>query len=329
MARDDDLGMLSTWLDETTTDGEERRAQQTRAEETFARALRDRADVVAPAVPVRLENVVPRARRRRAAVRGAASLAAAAAAFGGVAMVQAHPWDPAAMAPVSPSGQTAPGNDTITLGQETTARDGTFWYVMTESRDAAGTEGTEVMESWSSLNEPGLLVWDRDPSTAAGKGPSDVIGRFRIDGEWVDMLRDPELLPSDPTALADVLWASVEADRGSGTDQEKVFAMARDLIAQGGLVPEALRRAAWEVAVALPGAEVADGEDSQARAGQVLEYTQDGAPVRLVWDPNQALLLEETSDGWSRTVLEQRFTDEPLPVQPTLENSGCVQWSTC
>ncbi|MCL3860898.1 hypothetical protein [Actinotalea sp. K2] len=344
MARDEDLGSLSTWFDETSAEGraadalaQERRAAQAEAEEDFARGLRERVDLVAPPVPVRLDRVVPRARRRRALVRGVASCAAAAAVLGGVAVVQALPWESTAVAPASqetedPSQGAATDDvaEEVSTGEEAvSATGGTFWYVLSESRDPGTTDAPEVMESWSSLDQPGLLVWGGDLSTAAGKGPSDVVGRFRIDGEWVDMLREPERLPTDAAGLGEVLRASVEPDRRSGSDDEKVFGMARDLMTAGGLVPDALRRAAWEVATGLPGAQMAPGEDSTGRAGQVVEYTQDGAPVRIVWDEDAALKLEETSDGWTSILLEQRFSTDPLPVEPTLENAGCAQWSTC
>ncbi|WP_024285474.1 hypothetical protein [Cellulomonas sp. KRMCY2] len=312
-------------------------------DEDFARTLRMRLDAVAPRLDVDTTRVVPRARRRRAVVRGLGTFALAAVVAGGGWAAQARPWSSWAAAPpaalvgpvptpsVTPTAEPDPTPSVAPVVQPTVLA-GTYWYTLRQS-SYAGDEHQE--ESWLSRDEPGLLVTDGDLTTATGVGPRDVIGRFRIDGEWIDMLRDPALLPVDPTALEDVLRASVEPDRRSGTDDDKVFGMARDLLLDGGLLPVGLRQAAWAVAAGVPGVTASDGADSTGRTGEVLEHTADGVVTTLVRDPETGLLLEESSDDlegssddWSSTYLDQRLVED-VPVEPTLENSGCTSWATC
>lgn len=187
-----------------------------------------------------------------------------------------------------------------------------------------------VRDQWTSRTAPGLLVLGDDPSTAQGIGPSSVIGRFRIDGAWVDQLRDVSALPTDAAGLEAVLRDSVEPGRGSGSDDDKVFNMARNLLLEGGLQPDALRRAAWDVAAGLPAAAISTGTDSVSRTGEVLEYTDEtGRPARLIRDPATGLLLEDSvGEDSVRVYIEQGPATE-LPVEPTLASSGCVDWSTC
>ncbi|HQY34416.1 MAG TPA: hypothetical protein PLS68_10660 [Actinotalea sp.] len=300
-------------------------------DEDFAQALRDRAHAVAPHIAVDTGRVVPRARRRRAVARGAGSLALAAVMAGGGWVAQAQPWSTAAPGTTAlPVGGGAP--ETPSAGPTATAVapptvEEPFWYTLAQISSADGTR-SEQAESWLSRELPGLLVTDGDLATATGVGPRDVVGRFFLDGAWVDMLRDPTALPTDAAALEGVLRASVEPDRRSGTDDEKVFGMARDLLLDGGLLPVELRRAAWDVAAGLPGVTVTDGSDSTGRAGSVLAYPTGGSVSTLVADPLTGLLLEQsTGDGFT-TYLEQGSVVAP-PVEPTLDNAGCVSWATC
>lgn len=299
------------------------------------------AETAVPTVDVDTSTVVVRGRRRRATRRAATGLAVAAVVAGGVWGAQAvPPWTaastlgPAGSAPVGTTGAiptpSADGTPSVTdapTDEETEGIPaGSWWYTRSAS-------GDEVTETWQSREQPGLLMWDGDTTTASGIGPINSFGGFRIDGQWVDMVRDPALLPTDPDELRAVLYASVEPDRRTGTDDEKVAGMARDLLARGGLMGTELRHAVWEALAGVPGVRVTEGQDSLGRFAEVLEYTQDGSRATLVRDPETGLLLEEatylgTEHSWTTTYLEQKVVDS-VPVEPTLENAGCASWETC
>lgn len=315
-------------------------------DDEFARDLRARADAAAPAIDVDLTGVVPRARRRRAWTRAAGAGAAGGLVLAGVLVGQAWagaPWSTHTLAgPAGPGVTAAPsGGATTAPPTEPTARDeatadpalrdGTaqgaapYWYTLITGPGGTG----ERSESWLSPDRPGLLVWDGDLANATAAGPSGGIGRFRIGGAWVDALRDPAALPTDPAALEQVLRDSVEPDRLSGTDDDKVYGMAYDLLnSNAGWLPTGLLQAAWEVAGSLPGSTVVPGEDSSGRVGEVL--TRPGAvngPERLVVDPATGLVLELNAGADTR-VLTQAPADE-LPLDPARAMAGCVTRETC
>ncbi len=300
-------------------------------DEDFARTLRGRFDSAMPRIDVDTTQVVPRARRRRATARSAGALALTVVLAGGGWAVQARSWSPSlAAAPTATGSATATAGPTgpasaAPTASPTVAATGTHWYTLITS---TGADGVHRDESWVSRELPGLLVTDGDLSTASGIGPRNVLGSFSIDGVWVEMLRDPARLPTDPTALEGVLRASVQPDRRAGTDDDKVFGMALDLLVDGGLLPDDLRRAAWAVAADLPAAQASTGTDSTGRPGEIVEYSQDGAVVRLVRDASTGLLLEKVTPDATRTYTEQRPSSD-LPVEPTLENSGCASWESC
>jgi hypothetical protein len=214
---------------------------------------------------------------------------------------------------------------------EAALRDGTaqgaapYWYTLITGPDGTG----ERFESWTSPDRPGLLVWDGDLANPGALGPSNVLGSFRIGGEWVDMLRDPAALPTDPAALEQVFRDSVEPDRRSGTDDDKVYGMAYDLLnTDAGWLPTALLQAAWQVAGSLPGSTVVAGEDSLGRAGEVLTRPgAQGGPERMVVDPATGLILEMNSGANTRVI--QQSPADSVPVQPSLEGTGCRSWDTC
>jgi hypothetical protein len=308
-------------------------------DEDFVQHLRARADAAAPAVDVRTDRVVPRARRRRAWTRTAGTGAVALIAVTGVVVGQSWadaPWRtggeqvlPAATA--SPTTGASPAPTAVPSPDPTGTTSGTaqgaapYWYTLITGPDGGG----ERFESWESPDRPGLLLWDGDLANPAATGPTTVIGRFRIDGEWVDMLRDPSALPSDPVALEAVLRDSVEPDRRSGTDDEKVYGMAYDLLNDSpGWLPTDLLLATWQVAGSLPGSTVAPGQDALGRPGEVL--TRPGAengPDRLVIDPATGLLLEMNSGDAVRVI--QQGPADTVPVEPTLEMAGCTAWESC
>ena len=305
-------------------------------DEDFARTLRHRLDSVAPIIDVQTARVVPRARRRRAAGRGMATLALAGVVAGGGWAAQAMPWNgseptgPAmtdvadAPAPSAEPTQTADPERGVAPSEPAAVEGdvpaGWYWYVRTQY---AGPKGERVTEQWMSRELPGLVVYDGDLTTPTAVGPRNVVGRFMIDGEWVDMLRDPALLPTDPAGLEAVFRASVEPDRRNGTPDDKVFGMVHDLLLQGGLIPADLRKAAWTVAAGLPSAVTSSGADRTGRPGEIMEYTEDGSVARYVRDPGTGLLLEIGA-----VLMEQRAVPD-VPVQPTLEMSGCTRWETC
>jgi hypothetical protein len=327
-----------------------------RTDDEFARELRSRVDAAAPTIDVRLTGVVPRARRRRAWTRAAGAGAAGGLVLAGVLVGQAWagaPWSthtlagpagtgtPAATsepsaeasAPAAEDQSAEDARDAAEAAADAALRDGTaqgaapYWYTLSTAPDGVG----DRWESWVSPDRPGLIVTDGDLSTAAAQGPSVVVGsgRFRIDGEWVDVLRDPTALPTDPDALAQVFRESIEPDRRSGSDDEKVYGMVYDLLnGDSGWLPTPLLQAAWQVARSLPGSTVVAGQDSLGRPGEVL--TRPGAengPERLVVDPTTGLILEMNS-GDAVRVLQQSPADT-VPVEPTPEMAGCTRWETC
>lgn len=306
-------------------------------DDDFVQHLRARADAATPSVDVRTDLVVPRARRRRAWTRTAGAGAVALVAVTGVVVGQSWadaPWRtgaelvlPAATASptTAPSPAPAPSASPTTTTSGTVQGAAPYWYKLFTTPDGSG----ERSESWLSPDRPGLLVSDGDLTTAAATGPSNVIGRFRIGGEWVEMLRDPSALPSDPVALEAVLRDSVEPDRRSGTDDDKVYGMTYDLLNDGAhLLPSDLLLAAWQVAGSLPGSTVEPGQDSLGRSGEVLTRpgTQNGSE-RLVIDPATGLLLEMNSGDAARVI--QQGPADGVPVEPTLEMAGCTSWETC
>lgn len=330
-------------------------------ETTFVEDLRARADAVAPTVAVDVPRVVRLGRRRRAVRLGAAgALSVVALAGAGLAastqlglvdedaLLQPAwtnlPWEGAAPpvttpTPPAPTPVTAPtvqpDGTVVGGGGDPWPGDEPYWYTLSEQTQSGYMDDVPVTttyrsESWLSRERPGLLVTDGDVAGATGVGPRQVLGRFRIDGAWVDMLMDPSRLPHEPDALAAVLRDSVEPDRRQGTPDDKVVEMATELVREGGLLPAALRHAAWEVAADVPGAAVSEGSDSTGRPGQVLRYDRsDGTAVTYVRDPSTGLLLELV-DGpsWRVRYLEQRPAAAP-PHAPTLEGAGCAQWATC
>lgn len=332
----------------------------TRTDEQYAEVLRERVGAATPSVEVDLDRVLPRARRRRAAVRGGLTTGTlvlvlgaawgATALLGGGATQGVAPAGPTApdatLAPedTEPSPEPSPTDEPEAVPTEpavaVVAEDGTvtgvpgdpwdgderWWYVRTETEDGAGRR-----ETWSSRERPGLLMSGGDPATATGIGPSVVMGTFVLDGTRYDMLTDPRVLPRDPDVLERVLRDGVEPDRRQGSDNDKVFGMAYDALIEGGLYPEDLRKAFWEVAQRLPGATVSPGE-SRGRPVEVLVYTgeQDGSgDFRLARDPGSGLLLEIGVPGSPAAVVVEQGPVDDVPVEPTLANAGCSGWATC
>ncbi|MCC2320346.1 hypothetical protein [Cellulomonas xiejunii] len=332
-------------------------------DERYAQVLRERAAAVVPAVEVDVDRVVPRARRRRAVVRGgftAGTLALvlgvgslAGSALGGAAPQPIPPAGtsgaepPAASEPVAPSvptrRPTVPGVAVIAADGTVTGvpgdpwdGDAKYWYQLTEASYPAWQDGvlmppeTQRGESWRSRERPGLLVSDGDLEAAMGTGPSVVLGTWVVAGQRHEMLTDPTVLPTDGDELAQVVRDSLEEGRGAGTDDDKVYEVVRTALREGGLWAEDLRSALWAVAASLPGAEVGQGEDGLGRAGEVLRYRDSAGELHQLVRDASGLLLEDSSpeEGSYTRYLEQRPVDD-VPVEPTVETTGCFDWATC
>lgn len=313
-------------------------------DDDFAQHLRARVHELTPHVTVHTSRVLARARHRRAGIRSAqtvgavgalAVVGASAAGLTGATSLWRSP-EPIAPATTSSADATppvetppvetpAPAPAPSAIEAPEAPVQGRYWHTVVTYTDSGGSE---TSESWQSLELPGLVVSDGDLATASAMGPVDVIGRFKIDGQWVDMLRDPHALPTEGAALGEVLRASVEPDRGSGSDDDKVIDMARHLLMRGALVPEPLLRAAWDAAADVPGSTVTVGTDSSGRRGEVFEHKGTQGDVRLVRDPVSGLLLEQGTAGRGGLYTVQEFTDA-IPLEPTLEMSGCTAWSSC
>ncbi|GEA86801.1 hypothetical protein [Cellulomonas cellasea] len=299
-----------------------------------AQDLLARLDAVVPRIGVRTSRVIPRARRRRALRRTVGTLVLAGVVAGTGWVAQAQPWSPrtVTLLPAQPTAEapSAPAEPTPTAAADpadgSPIPPGAWWYTLNRSTGPDGEVSTS--ETWISPHQPGLGASNGDYANADSFGPRQVIGTFVIDGERVEMLRDVSRLPTDPAALEQVFRASIEPDRRSGTDDEKVYGMAYDLLIQSGL-PEGLRHAAWAVAAGLPGTTVTSGSDATGRPGEVLDRpgAENGAP-HLVRDPATGLLLELGSGLTTTVVVEQRLVHS-LPVEPSLENSGCTAWESC
>ena len=304
-------------------------------DDDFVQQLRARVDDLTPRVTVHTSRVLPRARHRRARLRSIKTVSA----VGALAFVGASaggntgvtwPWGTirvvvsAATSSANATPQVEAPTDAPTASADAPAQ-GRYWHTVIS---LTGPSGPEITESWQSRELPGIVVSDGDLATASAMGPVDVIGRFKIDGQWVDMLRDPDALPTQGPALAEVLRASVEPDRRSGSDDDKVFAMAYELLMSGALLPDPLLQAAWDAAAGVPGSTVTLGADASGRGGEVLTYEGTESHVRLVRDPATGLLLERDTGASVALYSVQEFTDT-IPLEPTLEMSGCTAWSSC
>ena len=298
------------------------------ADDDFTRQLRERIDVVGPAITVDTTHVIGRAHRRRSLTRGVAVTAAVTA----LALVgwgaAAQPWTQAsAFAPAQPAPQvSATPAPTTADPADAGWPDAAYWHTLIEVRQDGAVRHTEI---WSGHTEPGLIVNDGDLAGADGMGPASWTS-LPIDGvdtsvSW-DVLYS---LPTDPVALEALLRSAVEPDRRAGTDDEKVYEMIWDLLNSSPASPD-LRRALWSVASGLPGAVVTPGvADADGRPASMLENP--GAehwPTRLYFDPADGQLLEVDSDGAVAIVLEQGPATAP-PVEPNLATSGCTNWATC
>ncbi|WP_028045637.1 hypothetical protein [Cellulomonas sp. URHE0023] len=303
--------------------------------EDFARDLRARIDVIAPTIAVDTTGVVRAARRRRTARRSGVVLLAVVAVGGAawapmdrlwtVAVPPAQP-DPhgvvATQDEPTPTPTVSPSDAVVVDGWP----DAKFWYVSTEI-----VQGGEVHheESWLGHTDPGMLVSEGNLDTYSGIGPS-AWGTVTIDGAEVLVSWDVlYTLPTDPTELEALLRGSLQPDRGSGTDDDKVLDAVHTMLFRSPASP-ALRAALWSIAAGLPGTVVVPAStDSTGRAGTAIEFTAgELAGWRWVVDTATLAPLEEAGTDGHTAYLESRPSDTE-PLEPTLESSGCVAWATC
>ncbi|MCB7136816.1 hypothetical protein [Cellulosimicrobium marinum] len=324
----------------------------TRTDEDFARTLRDRLDAAAPDVDVDTSAVVPAARRVRRRHRTGVALVAALGLVGSGATWAAQPWADLTTTDLQPATVLpyVPGDDVPTI--DGGWPDAPYWHVRSESSGSStdGSEESETRDTWYGNGRPGLFTVEDSPDDVTSFGPR----------AWADLLVDGErvlvgwdglyALPTDPDELEQLLRDSVEADRGAGTADDKVFDMARSLLV-GSPAPPALRDALWEVMSGLPtSTPLGEVTDSRGRTGEGVETSVQGWTTRLVYDPDDHRVLEESgavdegviedleADGGldgvimsttSRTTyLDEGPADAP-PSEPRLEDSGCVDWATC
>lgn len=325
-------------------------------DERYAEQLRARVDEAIPPLDVAVDHVLPRARRRRRAMRGLGAATTLVVVLGSGWAVTEGLWlDGAAVQPAGPDvtdGAAKDGDITdgpvedaaaVIVGgvpaEPVVAEDGTvtgvpgdpwdgdapYWYMSIETV-AGPDEPLEHLETWLSRERPGLLLLDGELERTVGVGPSDVIGELVLRGERRPV-SDPDALPTAPDELEQALTGRPTAD--AATD-DATFVTVRDTLHRAGLLPPALRDAYWQVAAGLPGVTASDGQDERGRPGQVLRRVMtDGEEVVLVRDPATGLLLQTWSSTGSWNVyLEQRVADA-TPVPPSREALACRDWASC
>ena len=100
-------------------------------------------------------------------------------------------------------------------------------------------------------------------------------------------------LPTDPDALLQVI-----EDRtivGGPPGDAETFTLIGDLLRETYASP-ALRAALYEVAASLPGVElIGDVRDASGRPGVAVAYPHDGTRNELIFDPETAVMLGEST----------------------------------
>jgi len=308
-------------------------------DEDFSRYLRERIDAVGPAITIDTARVVPRARRSRAIARTGGALALAMVLGGAGWVVDTEPWSSSALTPAGHGSLRMAGKTgaeaTPTMTPTVDPADGgwpdaPFWHSVGQRTDSSGKLARH--EVWLGHTAPGLIVNDGDLAKASGTGPA-AWGNLLIAGTWTlvnwDVLYS---LPTDPAVLESLIRGSLEPGRGAGSDDDKVFGMARNLLSTSP-APPPLRRALWAVMTKQPGARVTTGaSDATGRPGSLLEYSgaYDGeaGSYAVVFDPADGRLLEERDTSGTVTYVEEGAAAD-TPIKPTLESSGCVAWASC
>jgi hypothetical protein len=214
-----------------------------------------------------------------------------------------------------PAGQVAtvaPTPDPMT----TTAPDGrhaAWWYIKSTYRSDP-TAPLTTRQIWVSPTKPSRLIDPRVPGSPLylinedAHGPGKDRSRFGIVGTdhrpvyWSTLWQ----LPTDPTKLGTLLrQGSSTAAKGR---PEEVFVVVGDMLRESP-APQALRKALYQVALAVPGARnLGPIQDSQGRAGLAVELATgtDGTHLqRYIFDPHTFQFLEETDGKVIQTYLLQ------------------------
>ncbi|WP_328291346.1 CU044_5270 family protein [Kineococcus sp. NBC_00420] len=266
--------------------------------------------------------------KRRPTRRWTITALAGAAAAAAVALVL-----PVASAPPASAEQVLLVTAQAAGQQPDQAAGAAYWHVHSE-QDYPATKPLQ-REIWQSRNGESVL---RDETLVSGAldgepvDPAEVVTTsldgpavFGVGGRslsWADL----DALPTDPQALGTLLRAAVK-DHPAGEDHE-LFVTVTDLLTESPASP-ALRRALWEVAARVPGAEVLGPmTDAAGRTGTAIERDElDQNRYRYVYilDPTTGELLETRNvdrDG----VVVYRMTElaqEPASTAPLSVPPGC------
>ena len=190
-------------------------------------------------------------------------------------------------------------------------QDAAYWHSVSSYK---GNDGKPIRrEIWIGHQEIGVL---KDPGVDAGVVIPLGVALFPAGAGGVswDGLWD---LPTDPEELDKLLRSGIN---GAGPDDDsEMFVIVGDLLRESP-APPALRKALWEVAARIPGIElVGDVTDHAGRAGVAVERHG----TRYVLDPSDGRLLEEGSDDWQSTYLEQGpASSAPEPTAGDVKGSG-------
>lgn len=236
--------------------------------------------------PVQL-LAVRRKRRRRALATGLVAAAASVALVVG----------PTVALNGSPHANAAAAEVLLRAGAAAGAQDGD-WQGAAYWRSVSNysREGEDVRrEIWIGHHEPGVL---KDSGVDTGAVIPLDVALFPAGGTGItwDGLWD---LPTEAGALERELRDGID---GAGPDDDsELFVIVGDLLRESP-APPALRKALWQVAARIPGIElVGEVTDHAGRPGVAVERHG----TRYVLDPSDGRLLEESSDGWRATYLEQ------------------------
>ena len=283
-------------------------------DDDFLRSLTDRAERAVPPISVHTDQVIPRARRRRRVTRTSQSLAVIAvlgAVGGGVAWAwQDRPAPVAVPSPTtspsptpsaSPSAApttpptTPPGADpaptqaappqTPAAPQIQVTDELPFWHTVIE--DHRGDQPTIVSEAWVAKDVNGAVIVDGHQEDPLGQFPLMLHLHDRL---GLDPSLDPDRYPEDETTLRAALTAAT-VDQDPGSQEGEITVNAWRIIEAGGLLPESLRLAAWNLLLHSDQTRVVPGTDISGRPGQVVHFVSSG-DFQVVIDPDRLLVLQ-------------------------------------
>lgn len=180
-------------------------------------------------------------------------------------------------------GMWAPGDghEAFSVTQSVTREawigpDGSGRLLQTNGTASFPTPADEA--AWKAAGSPNLRVGETsdDPFAAGGLSFVDLSG-----------------LPTDPDALLQMIEDRTIVSGPPG--DAETFTLIGDLLRETYASP-ALRAALYEVAAGLPGVElIGDVRDASGRPGVAVAYEHDGARNELIFDPETAVMLGESS----------------------------------